>query len=91
MLLAALAHNAVIRISSTAAPRAAPHTTYNGTKQDVPPAHEIEMLLRPDRTEWLYDANFQTAGRRSDGHFWSIEAASIDLSGNGRTSDPSRR
>jgi hypothetical protein len=49
------------------------------------------MLLRPDRTEWLYDANFQTAGRRSDGHFWSIEAASVDLSGNGRTSDPSRR
>ncbi len=92
MLLAALAHNAVIRISSIAAPRAAPHTTYNGSKQVVPPAHEIEMLLRPDRTEWLYDANFKTAaGRRSDGHFWSIEAASVDLPGNGRTSDPSRR
>ena len=91
MLLAALAHNAVIRISSTAAPRAPPHTIYNGAKQDSPPSHEIEMLLRQDRTEWIYDINFHTVGRRSDGHFWSIEAAIAPRPGNGRTSEPSRR
>ena len=91
MLLAALAHEAIIRISSTRDPRAAPHTTYNGAKQDLPPAHEIDMLLRPDRTEWIYDADFRTTGRRSDGHFWSIEDIPVDPPGNDRPSDPSRR